>query len=170
MVPVIAPQFDLNECNSLREREFVEAIHARAETGGWYADSWPHDDRIVLSLSPCDRDPAYNFVLRTLRVDFDGTAVWFGPDETHQFATDLDPARPGVNVLYERPVGELAAAAADWLEREMRRPIVRQEWDRPDGHGVPPRLWVLVDTGEVIVAQGMHSPDMGPPDRVVAVG
>jgi hypothetical protein len=92
----------------------------------------------VLSVCPGDRDPAYNRVLRTLRVDFDGMAVWFGPDETHQFATDLDPARPGVSVLPGRPVTELAAAAADWLEREMWRPIVRHEWDRLDQRGVAP--------------------------------
>ena len=30
-----------------------------------------------------------------------------------------------------RPVAELASAAADWLEREMGRPIVRHEWDGP---------------------------------------
>ena len=46
------------------------------------------------------------------------------PDETHQFATELDPAQPGVSMLSAQPIEELVAAAADWLEREMRRPIV----------------------------------------------
>jgi hypothetical protein len=169
MVPVVAPRFDLAACNSEAERAFIEAIHARAEAGGWYADAWPRAERVVLSVCPFDSDPAYNCVLRTLRVDFDGAAVWFGPDETHQFVTDLDPARPGVSVLSGRPVAELAAAAADWLEGELRRPIVRHEWDRLDGRGVAPRLWVLADTGQAIVAHGQRSPDFGPPDRVVAV-
>lgn len=169
MVPVSAPRFDLDECNSESEREFIEALHRRSETGGWLPDTWVWDDRVVVAYCPCDGEPEYNCILRTLRVDFDGAAVRFGPDETHQFATDLDPARPGVTVLSGRPVAELADAAADWLEREMRRPIMRHEWDRLDSRGVAPRLWVLADTGEGIVARGQRLSDFGPPDRVVAV-
>jgi hypothetical protein len=97
------------------------------------------------------------------------SVVRFGPDETHQFSTDLDPARPGVSAMSGLPVADLAAAAADWLEREMRRPIVRHEWDRLDQRGVAPRLWVLADTGEGIGARGQRTPDFGPPDRVVPV-
>jgi hypothetical protein len=169
MVPVVAPNFDLTECNNEREREFVEALHARAETGGWYADAWPRDDRVILSVCLCDRDPEYHGVLRTLRVDFDGAAVWYGPDETHQLVTELDPAHPDVSVLFGLEVAELAAIAADWLEQEMRRLIVRHEWDRTDCRGVTPRLWVIADTGEPIVARGILSEDFGPPDRVVVV-
>jgi hypothetical protein len=127
------------------------------------------DDRIILSVCPRDPEPEYNCVLRTLRVDFDGTTVWFGPDETHQFVTDLDPARLGVSVLSRRPVGELAAAATDWLEREMRRSIVRHECDRLDLRGVAPRLWVLAYTGEGVVVRGQLPQDFGPPDRVMPV-
>jgi hypothetical protein len=170
MVPVTAPRFDLAECNSDAERAFLVALHARAEAGGWFADSWRvWDNRLTLSVSPCDDEPEYNCVLRTLRVDFDGAVVRLGPDETHQFVTDLDPARPGVSMMSGLPIAELAAAAADWLEREMQRPIVRHEWDRLDKRGVAPRLWVLADTGEVIGVRGQCSPDFGPPDRVVPV-
>jgi hypothetical protein len=170
MVPVTAPRFDLDECNNDAERAFIQALHARAEAGGWHADVWRvWDDRLTLSVCPCDSDPKYNCVLRTLRIDFDGATVRFGPDETHQFATDLDPARAAVSLLSGQPVAELATAAADWLEREMRRPIVRHEWDRLDRRGVAPRLWVLADTGEAIVARGQRTPDFGPPDRVVPI-
>src|SRR5262245_16270314 len=169
MVPVVAPRFDLTACNNEPERTFIEAMHHRSEAGGWYPDVWVRDDRVVLAVSPGDQTPGYNLILRTLRVDFDGRAVRLGPDETHQFATDLDPARAGVHVLSERPVAELADAAADWVEREMRRPIVRHEWDRLDQRGVAPRLWVLADTGEGIVVRGQWSSDLGPPDRVVTV-
>jgi len=169
MVPVAAPRFGLTDCNSDREREFIESVHARAEAGGWYAGSWPRNDRFVMYVCLSDRDPDYNCVLRTLRVDFDGSAVWFGPHETHQFVTDLDSDRSDVSMLSGRPIRELAAAAADWLEREMRRPIVRYEWDRLDRRGVAPRLWLLRDTGEPLVARGSRSPDFGPPDRVIAV-
>ena len=113
MVRVAAPQFDLEECNNEAERAFIEALHARAEVGNWNADAWVWDDRVVVAVSMCDQTPGYNLLLRTLRVDFDGAGVWFGTDETQQFATELDPARPGVSVLSGRPVVELAAAAAD---------------------------------------------------------
>ena len=76
---------------------------------------------------------------------------------------------PLVSVLSRLPVAELAAAADDWLERQMRRPIVQHEWDRLDCRGVALRTWVLADTGEGISARGHRSPDFGPPDRVVPV-
>lgn len=168
MIPVVAPRFDLFECNSNREREFVEALHARAEAGDWHADWWTHNDRIILSVCVIDADPPYNCLLRTLRVDFDGWEVRFGPDETHEFATDLDPSKPGVSALSGTAVSELACAAADWLEREMKRRIDRHEWDRP---GLCRRVWVLADSGESLSFSDSSNirnrPDMGPPDRVV---
>jgi hypothetical protein len=168
VIGVNAPRFDLDECNNERERDFIELLHARAEAGGWFADSWPREDRFMLSV--CPSDPQYRCVLRTLRVDFDGVAVSFGPDETHQFATDLDPARADVVVLSGRPSAELASAAATWLEKEMRRPIVRHEWNRPTFHR---REWLLADTGEGLVASdsaNIHRRhELGPPDSVVLV-
>jgi hypothetical protein len=168
MVPVRAPRFGIEECNSEAERVFIEVLHDRADVGGWYADGWPREDRFILAV--CPSDPDFPCVLRTLRVDFDGQAASFGPDETHQFATDLDPRRPGVTVLRGCPVTELATAAADWLEREMRRPIVRREWCRP---GFWRREWVLADTGEPLgisdSANASRRPDLGEPDRVVHV-
>jgi hypothetical protein len=165
---VNAPRFDLGECNNEREREFAELLHAHAEAGGWFADSWRLDDRIVLSV--CLSDPERRGVLRTLRVDFDGVAVSYGPDETHQFVTDLDPARPDVTVMSGRSVAELALAAATWLQREMRRPILRHEWDQPDFRRM---VWVLADTGEQLSvsdsSNNFRRPRLGPPDRVVQV-
>jgi hypothetical protein len=163
MIPVHAPRFFVTECNSEREREFIEGLHARAELGQWYADTWARDDRFVLSISLSD--PQMRCVLRDLRVDFDGVTLWTGPDETHQFVTDLDPARPGVTMVTDRPIGELSALAADYLETEMRRPIVRWEWDRA-GQGVA-RLWLFSDTNEPLIVQSRREP--GLPDRIVPV-
>jgi hypothetical protein len=168
MVPVAAPRFDLAECNTDAEATFVSALHARAEAGGWYADSWLWDDRVIISVDVSD--PERNCVLRTLRVDFRDGAVAFGPDETHQFAADLDPARPGVFVMAGLPAAELAGAAADWLERETGRPIARREWDGPRFSRTE---WVLTDTGQGLVfsdsANARHRADLGPPSRVVPV-
>jgi hypothetical protein len=168
VIRVNAPRFDLDECNNEREREFVELLHAHAEAGGWFADSWPREDRLVLSV--CLSDPEHRCVLRTLRVDFDGTAVSCGPDETHQFATDLDPTRSTVTVIDGRSTAELALAAATWLQRQISRPIVRHEWDRPDFRR---KVWLFADTGEELVISDSSNigrrQQLGPPDRVIQV-
>jgi hypothetical protein len=168
MTKVSAPRFGLDDCNDDSERQFIEALHARAEVAGWFADGWPRDDRIIITVCPVDAE--YNSVLRTLRVDFDGHSVVFGTDETHQLVTDLDPSRPGVELLRARPIQDLASAAADWLEREMKRPIVRHEWNRKD---FTRRLWVLADTQEGLVVSDSSNAttrdSIGPPDRSVTL-
>jgi hypothetical protein len=84
--------------------------------------------------------------------------------------TDLDPTRRDVVVLTGRPSEESALAAASWLERELRRPIVRHEWDRPDFRH---RLWLFADTGEKLVVgdstNNIRLPKLGVPDKVVPV-
>src|SRR5690349_5336447 len=102
MVSVRAPRFDLDECNTEAEAAFVAALHTRAEVSGWHADSWLWDDRIIITVDVSDRER--NCVLRLLRVDFRNGVVAFGPDETYQLVTDLDPTRPGVSVVQGRPV------------------------------------------------------------------
>lgn len=166
MVPVAAARFGLDECNNVEEREFIELLHSRALAGDWYANSWPREDCIIISVDVCDRRE--NRVLRTLRIDFDGTLTAFGPDETHQLVTDLDPQQPGVTVLRDRPRGEMATAAADWIEREMKRPIIIHVWDRRE---FTVRMWILADTGERLAVEDhrvKRSPirELGPPDRV----
>lgn len=169
MTNVFAPRFDLVECSNEREREFIEVLHARAEVGGWFADSWPpRDDRLILTVDLSDSECLC--VLRMLRVDYTGDAVLLGQDETYQLATDLDPANPGVVEVSRRPVGELAFAAAAWLEREMGRPIVRREWNRQNFRR---REWLLADTGQALVFSDSANlrvrEGLGPPDRVVHV-
>jgi hypothetical protein len=169
MVTVIAPRFHLDKCNSEDEREFIEAMHLRSESDGWYPDAWVWDDRVVVALCPGDDTPGYQLLLRTLRVDFKGLEITFGEDETHQFATELDPSKSGVVALTGLSIIEMANVAADWLLKEYRRPMVRQEWDRHDRRGVAPRRWVLADTGEAVAIRGLRTADFGPPDRVIHV-
>lgn len=111
MLSVAAPRFDLVECNTEQEREFIAALHLRAVAGNWYADSWLRTNRLIIAVYPLER---------TLRVDFDGTTIIFGDDETHQFVTDLDSAK-GATVVKGKPIAELAEIAADWIERETWR-------------------------------------------------
>jgi hypothetical protein len=124
------PRFGVDVCETDERREFLESLHAIAEAHGWYGDGWERDDRFIVTVCPCD--PEHNCVLRTLRVDFFRGSVAVGADETHQLVTDLDPRRPEVQVVRDQPVAALAKVAADWLEREMSRQIIRQEWIRPE--------------------------------------
>ncbi len=166
-VRVVAERFHIETCNSETEREFIEALHARSQLDGWYPDCWPRPNRFVLSVTISDPDEAC--VLRSLRVDFDGRTVYFGPDPTHQFETNFDSQTGGVDTAEGRPIPELANIAADWLKKEMERPIARHEWDKPDARGCKPKRWVLRDIGEPIGQRGMITPEFGPPDRVVTI-
>ncbi|HEY1068682.1 MAG TPA: hypothetical protein VGE52_21340 [Pirellulales bacterium] len=119
MVPVVAPRFyveEPHECNDERERAFIEALHSCTENSDCSWESWPRPDRFLLSHSKI----VQGCVVRTLRIDFDGSVVWLGDDETHQFATDLDASRPDVYLLEGFPVHVLAAAAAYWMEYQTR--------------------------------------------------
>ena len=162
-----APRFDLVECRSPPEREFINALHARAEAGQWFADSWPVPGKIIVTVDIIDAEA--NCVLRMLRVDFDGTALTYGRDETFQLATELDPARPDVVVVVDKPPVRLADIAADWLEREMHRPVVRHEWHRPEfSH----KIWLFADTGEHLVwsdSANANRSGLGAPDKVIPV-
>ncbi len=119
MVPANAPRLNLFVCRNEVDREFLEALNARAERGGWTADSWPREDRALISFDVESED----CIIQTLRIDFDGTTVIFGPNETCQLVTDLDPNRHDVCVATGSSPAILASVAADWLEREMNNPL-----------------------------------------------
>lgn len=123
-------------------------------------DVWTFFDRLVVTVCVIDTG-----VLRTLRVDFDGTSLTAGNDPGHQITeADLDPEDPDY-LRVQGPLGprELADRAYDWFRREASRPIDRQEWDGDD-HGW--RLWVLADVNRLLSAQYTGCPDR-PPDRVI---
>jgi len=162
-----APRFDIDECRNQAEHEFINALHARAEAGLWFADSWLEPDKIIVTVNIMDAEA--NCVLRMLRVDFDGTALTYGRDETCQLTTFLDPTRPDVVVIADKPPAGLAEIAADWLEHEMRRPVVRHEWHRPEfSH----RIWLFADTGEHLMwsdSANANRPGLGVPDKIISV-
>lgn len=164
MFRIDPPVFGLDECRSENERQFIIELE---KLSNWYLDFMPHEMRTVLYASPVDRD--YNLVLRTLRVDYDGSTLWLGPDETHQFSTDLAVGQRGVSTHSDQSPIELAAIAAKWLNHELRRPIERQEWDKLDDRGVAPRLWLMADSGERICRNGVVLSEFGPPDRTIQV-
>jgi hypothetical protein len=60
---------------------------------------------------------------------------------------------------------DAAERAAQWVKEQLRRPLVRQEWDRRGRTAA--RRWVLTDTGRVIGSRGsMFRHGRRAPDRV----
>ena len=170
MIPVQASQLGIDECRTVQEKEFIEQLNSRAIAASWIPyNCFSCDEGLVLYLDQSDKDPRYNTILRTLRIDFFGDRVRYGKDETGQLATPLDPTRSDVSeVLSESPLA-LASIAADWLEREFAREFLRYEWDRLDARGVAPRAWDFAETRQCLVYRGERTPDFGPPDRIVKV-
>jgi hypothetical protein len=150
-----------------QEAEFLAALYARAVSGSWHADAWPWEDRLIITISPSDSEA--NTILRTLRADYFGDRVVVGLDPTHQLAGDLDGARADVFSKASPSPAELAEFAADWLERELARPIDRLEWK---SWTYEHREWVLADSGQVIVcsdSKNRTDRKLGKPTRRVRV-
>ncbi len=61
------------------------------------------------------------------------------PEHLHMDTADMSPERA-------------AELAAEWLATQLRRPLVREEWDRPIFD--PVVRWVLTDTATVIGQRG----------------
>ena len=62
---------------------------------------------------------------------------------------------------------ELAVTAARWLAEQLRRPLVRQEWDR---RVRPAKVrWLLQDTGRVVAGPRRAPRGRPTPDREVLV-
>lgn len=164
MVKVNAPRFEVTECNTVVEREFIELLHARSGVDGWCPCLlWTNDDRVVMGVDIADGER--NLILRSLRIEFTGDAVTFGEDETYQFVTDLRPNTPGTHVLSNCSVPEMANTVADWLLRETRRAILYQEWSRV----YQGSEYVFADEPHnKIVCSGFTSRTQ-PPDRVTRV-
>jgi len=82
---------------------------------------------------------------------------------------DYYPNDPEVlNVTDELTVGQAAARAVQWLQEQLRRPVVRQEWDGR-WYGVGASRWVLTDTGRVVAGRRRPPRRRPEPDRVVAL-
>lgn len=116
-IQVVAPRLGQSECRNDLERRFLERLDHRAERAGWYSDSWSHTtDHVLIAISLWRGDgPVY----RALRADFFGDRLLLGDDETLQFATGLDPDRPGVTAVVLPMPEAMADAAADWFEQEL---------------------------------------------------
>ena len=78
---------------------------------------------------------------------------------------ELDPEHLS-HATGDLPPEAVADMAASWLARQLRRPLVRQEWDR--GPLSPVVRWTLIDSGTEIGRKGrLFRHRRRPPDRTV---
>jgi len=168
MLQVHAPRLDATECRDQRELEFLNRLQLRAESANWRGTAWGHETLLVIGVDVSDNE--CNCVVRSLRVDFNGERVLCGDDETSQYVTDLSPDGPGVATYERQSPATLADLAADWLERELARKIVRQEWNK---WRFKRRVWLFADTGQKIMfSDSANKRDrlfVGEPDRSVVI-
>lgn len=128
------------------ERRFLETF--RNVLGHAPIDIWDDYEQLVVTVTIVDPDE--RLVLRTLRVDYDGRAIWGGNDPDHQIDPALDPDDPEYFRVEAVTPERAAEVAADFFRRESCRPIDRLEWDGPDRRQFH---WVLADVGLPLVGK-----------------
>ena len=141
------------------------ALGISPQNGFFQAD----DGLITLGISISDEER--RCIVRDLRIDFDGSRVVMGEDETHQYVTDLVPGERGAveHRLHDAAPHDYAQLAAAWLATETRRIIERHEWHRLTYRHTK---WMMADTGKCIVWSDTHNEkrsDLGPPTHVTVI-
>ncbi len=145
-----------------QERRFLARLRELAN-GRALFDAWDLYPQLVVTLTV--DDPEENVIVRTLRVDYDGSSLRGGEDPSSQIDPELDSSDPDYFELtgYASPEA-LASQAFDWFSRQGRRPIDRREWFGPDHTWLE---WVMLEPVEKpLVARYFGRPDR-PPDHVV---
>ena len=170
-------------------RRFVGALREYARSHHWYelgitpADTalYPTDDLTQAAVNLVDRTTGGSYGIGTLRIEYAGQ-VLKGNWSDAQLVHEIELTDPEVLWLEDIPSAELAAAhAGDWLDTQLRRPIVRRDWQFGGSKGRS--LWVLADTDRHLVGVGtdlpfsdargrwhqQNPPPTRPPDRLVIV-
>jgi hypothetical protein len=168
-------EIDVDDCPTEAEREFLTALCAHSSE--WLRFGLSPDAGLiqfedsVLTVALDVSDHKQGVVLRTLRIDFDGSGVVLGYDETGALVTKLDVQNPDVKEYREFGVTptDCANAAAEWLEVELARRIERREWNTPL---FKHQEYVVVDMNQCIAwsdSQNKRRSGLGVPHRVTIV-
>lgn len=82
---------------------------------------------------------------------------------------DFDPDNPeSMHYPWAVEPDEAADMAVGWISRQLRRPLVREEWDRKLLGGAT--RWVLTDTGRVVGRRGrLSARRRSRPDRLIHI-
>lgn len=167
--------FHTDECPAQWEIEFLHALYVHAQQwqhlGISFDDMLMQRDDSLLTVAFDVSSKEYRKVLRMLRIDFYGTRILLGDDETYQLVTDLNPQN--LNVISFEDINGTPQAFADfaaqWLLREASRAIELHEWGNSRSYH---RRWILADTGQCVSMSDFHCKmrgELGPPDRVTIV-
>ncbi|WP_163504777.1 hypothetical protein [Fodinicola acaciae] len=138
---VVALRAELSE-----RRSGVEPAGTRCH----YADGW-----LRAYVDICD--PAANLTLATIRIDLTDrwlTAGWCSATRA-ELDDDLSDALGGdLFVEQADKVARVRAPerAAQWLVRQLDRPVVRLDWRH--GDGVAAQAWMLADSDRMLVERG----------------
>jgi hypothetical protein len=162
------PWFDGDPPSDPSAQSFLATMRDRAsrwnELGVRPDDTFSFSDGdLWLTVDVCA--PDYDYILRSLRTRLGPIGVQVGDDVTMQDG-GVDLSKP--HLILERTFGsvtELAAKAADWIERELGRPIELWSWDRAFSHHEAR----LADSGVCLQSRTIGQrdiDDLGPPDRV----
>lgn len=117
------------------EREFLNALFAHSSawaklgvTNDCCMINLYFDSILMVAFDICDWNG--NNVVRSLKVDYDGTRVLMGETGTNLFDSKFDVHDSKVKVLNDSDSSptDLADETAQWLYFEMSRPIVFKEW------------------------------------------
>jgi hypothetical protein len=116
------------------EKEFLTALVAHADE--WFEFGLTDQDCYLIYDAPtvtvafdiCDFEKSV--VLRCLRIDFTGSSLLLGYDDSMQYVCPLSADNPDVKsyLRAEYTPKDFAEIAAKWLVVELSRKIERREW------------------------------------------
>ncbi|WP_431037698.1 hypothetical protein ACQYWQ_25195 [Streptomyces sp. P6-2-1] len=141
---------------------FLAALRARA--AAWRVPRAPHhvgrsEDEASLLVRVGLADEEYHLVLGEWAVHFYGAYVLAGKVGDQLYNLHESPAYGSFRAT--GTAEDLAGRCADWFERLLSRPVVREEWPSEDGrHAV---RWEFADTGEPLVSRYPLPCDGSPP-------
>ncbi|TXS49808.1 hypothetical protein [Streptomyces sp. t39] len=152
------------------EEELAFLAALRARTAHWRAP-WAssHGGRsedgtsLLVHVSLLDED--HGLILGQWAAHFSGGEVRAGKVRDQLFHLHESPGHGFFQASGSSE--ELAERCADWFERLLSRPVVRDVWS---GDGGPCAVrWEFADTGEVLGVRGRVPADGSPPARRLAI-
>ena len=174
--------FDGPDLNEPREREFIVAMREAAEGGAFLGVDWddtvfdrlaePSGPGIAIGLAVPKLTTQQRWLLVSYEPGPDKAAPMLQSGWASEAALTTEPGAydgpSSYNYLWVSGIDasptECAAWAANWISRQLQRPVIRREWDQPasgPGAGLLGRArtaaaieWWLADPEEYLDSRG----------------